>query len=415
MENRINSILKENNQEHIIKMLEKMDSEHRKNLENQILEINLKEVNNLYKELKNGYKEEINSIEPLSYVEKCKLTEEEKNDYENIGIEIIKNNKFAVITMAGGQGTRLGHNGPKGTYLLNLEDVFGKKVSIFEVLAQNFLRAKKTYNVDINWYVMTSNSNKEDTIKYFRENNYFDLNKDNIKFFVQNDIPVIDENGKIIIGEDYLIKTASNGNGGIYEVLEEQNILYDMTKKGIEWAFVSGVDNILVNPIDPIFVGLTIKNGDVIAAKTVKKIDPNEKTGVYCKKNGKIGVIEYNEISDDLRNARDLNGDLLYSQSNIISHLYSTKALYLLKDVNLNYHRAHKKMNYINENLEDVIPTEPNAYKFEKFIFDAFENFNNISIMSVKKEEEFAPIKNAVGNDSPETAIELYKRKEWDL
>ena len=312
-------------------MLEKMDSEHRKNLENQILEINLKEVNNLYKELKNGYKEEINSIEPLSYVEKCKLTEEEKNDYENIGIEIIKNNKFAVITMAGGQGTRLGHNGPKGTYLLNLEDKYGKKVSIFEVLAQNFLRAKKTYNVDINWYVMTSNSNKEDTIKYFRENNYFDLNKDNIKFFVQNDIPVIDENGKIIIGEDYLIKTASNGNGGIYEVLEEQNILYDMTKKGIEWAFVSGVDNILVNPIDPIFVGLTIKNGDVIAAKTVKKIDPNEKTGVYCKKNGKIGVIEYNEISDDLRNARDLNGDLLYSQSNIISHLYSTKALYLLK------------------------------------------------------------------------------------
>ena len=299
--------------------------------------------------------------------------------------------------------------------MLNLEDVFGKKVSIFEVLAQNFLRAKKIYNVDINWYVMTSNSNKEDTIKYFRENNYFDLNKDNIKFFVQNDIPVIDENGKIIIGEDYLIKTASNGNGGIYEVLEEQNILYDMTKKGIEWAFVSGVDNILVNPIDPIFVGLTIKNGDVIAAKTVKKIDPNEKTGVYCKKNGKIGVIEYNEISDDLRNARDLNGDLLYSQSNIISHLYSTKALYLLKDVNLNYHRAHKKMNYINENLEDVIPTEPNAYKFEKFIFDAFENFNNISIMSVKKEEEFAPVKNAEGPDSPATAIELYKRKEWDL
>ncbi len=408
MENKAISILKYNNQEHIIEILEKMNLERRENLINQILGVNFKEVNNLYNELKNGYKENINTIEPIKYVEKNKLLLEEKNEYDSIGSDVIKNNKLAVITMAGGQGTRLGHKGPKGTYMLNLEDIFGKEVSIFEVLAQNFIKAKSEYNVDINWYIMTSNGNKRETVKFFEDNNYFNLNKNNIKFFVQNDIPVIDENGKVIIGKDYLIKTASNGNGGIYEVLKEQNILKDMKDKGIEWVFVSGVDNILVNPIDSIFVGLTIKNGDMIAAKTVKKVDANEKTGVYCKKNGKIGVIEYNEISDELRNAKDENGDLLYSQSNIISHLYNIKALDLLTDVDLRYHRAHKKVPYIDNNLQEVIPTEPNIYKFEKFIFDAFENFDNISILSVNKEEEFAPIKNAEGNDSPETAMKLY-------
>lgn len=408
MESKVISILKENNQEYIIKILEKMDLENRENLVNQILNINFKEVNNLYNELKNGYKENINSIEPIKYVEKNKLTLEEKNEYNNIGSEVIKNNKVAVITMAGGQGTRLGHKGPKGTYMLDLKDVLGKEVSIFEVLAQNFIKAKSEYNVDINWYIMTSNENKKDTIKFFQDNHYFNLDKKNIVFFVQNDIPVIDEEGKVIIGKDYLIKTASNGNGGIYEVLKEQQILKDMKTRGIEWVFVSGVDNILVNPIDPIFIGLTIKNGDMIAAKTVKKIDANEKTGVYCKKNGKIGVIEYNEISDELRNARDENGDLLYSQSNIISHLYNINALELLTNVDLRYHRAHKKVPYIDENLQEVIPTEPNIYKFEKFIFDAFENFENISILSVNKEDEFAPIKNAEGNDSPETAMRLY-------
>ena len=415
MENRAIEILKSNNQEHIIKILERLDVENRNKLVEQILKINFKEVNNLYNELKNGYNETINTIEPLRYVEKNKLSDEEINKYNTIGSEIIENNKLAVITMAGGQGTRLGHKGPKGTYMLNLKDIFGKNVSIFEVLAQNFLKAKNEYNVDINWYIMTSNENKEETIEFFKENDYFNLNKNSIKFFVQNDIPVIDENGKVIIGKNYLIKTASNGNGGIYEVLKEQNILEDMKANGIEWVFVSGVDNILVNPIDSIFVGLTVIDGNMIAAKTVKKIDANEKTGVYCKKNGKIGVIEYNEISDELRNARDDNGDLLYSQSNIISHLYNIKALDLLTNVNLRYHRAHKKVSYIDENLHEIIPTEPNIYKFEKFIFDAFENFDNISILSVKKEDEFAPIKNAEGNDSPETAINLYKNNRLKI
>lgn len=345
-------ILKQNNQEHIIDVLDKISFEDSKKLINQILEFDFKEIENLYNELKNNQIQEIGRVEPINYIEKCKLEETEKFEYEKIGEKVILENKLAVISVAGGQGTRLGHSGPKGTYELDLEKVYGRKISIFEVLAKKFIKAKSDYNVDINWYIMTSNENNKDTISFFEKNNYFNLNKNSIKFFIQNDIPVIDENGKLLIGENYLIKTASNGNGGIYEVLKTRNILNDMKSKGIEWIFVSGVDNILVNPIDPLFIGLTIKDKNMIAAKTVKKLSPDEKTGIYCKKDGEIGVIEYNEISDELRNAKDNNGELLYGQSNILSHLYNIDALESLKDVNLPYHKAHKKASYINNNLE---------------------------------------------------------------
>jgi len=260
---------------------------------------------------------------------------------------------------------------------LGLENIFGKKVSIFEVLASNFIKAKSAYNVDINWYMMLSNENKYETVKFFVDNNYFGLPKHSVKFFMQNDVPLIDENGKVVVGKDFLIKTASNGNGGVYEVLESEvlqaedleasdefsfrkskngkenrplfqdfqesrpifqqdfqevlgvnnTVLDDMKNRNIEWIFVSGVDNILVNPIDPLFIGLTIKEGNLIASKTVKKTDANEKTGVFAKKNGKIGVIEYNEISEELRNAKDDDGELVYGQSNIVSHLYNIEAL----------------------------------------------------------------------------------------
>ena len=319
-------ILKQNNQEHIIDILDNMSFDDAKKLEKQIINMDFDKIDKLYDELKNGYDEKDKVIEPVGYIEKAKLNPQEKSEYEKIGNDIIKSNKLAVISLAGGQGTRLGHSGPKGTFELDLESIFGKKISIFEVLAQNFLKAKNEYNVDVNWYLMTSNENNKQTIDYFEKNNYFNLNKNCVKFFIQNDIPVIDENGKLLVGANYLIKTASNGNGGIYEVLKKEGVLTDIKSKGIEWLFVSGVDNILVNPIDPLFVGLTINEKNVVGVKTVKKIDANEKTGVYCRKNGKIGVIEYNEISDELRNARDDNGNLLYGQSNIVSHLYNIYA-----------------------------------------------------------------------------------------
>ena len=406
------NILEKHNQNEVIEILNKLADDKKEKLANQIIKLNLSEIDILFEELKNGYKEELLSIEPIKYSAKDKLNVIEFDKYNKLGREVICKNKLAVVTMAGGQGTRLGHEGPKGTFMLDFEGK-GKK-SIFEIVAENFVNAKQEYGIEINWYIMASYENKDITVDFFESNNYFGLNKNNIMFFVQNEIPVIDENGKVLIDENGLIKTASNGNGGIYEVLETQGVLSDMRSKFIEWISVSTVDNILTNPIDPILLGLTISEGNMIASKTTKKIDANEKTGVFCKKNNKIGVIEYSEISDELRNAVDENGELLYGQANIAAHLYSMEALEKLQTTRLRYHKAHKKGAYMNKDLEVIKPEEPNLYKFEKFIFDAFEFFDDMSVLSVNRNEEFAPIKNATGNDSPATALELYNKIKYN-
>ena len=385
--------------ENLLKIIKKMDKNKQENIIDELKNINFEEINKLYVQLKDTV--EVNDkIEPVEYVKK----EDVIGKYEIEGINAIKNNKYAVVTMAGGQGTRLGHNGPKGTFML---DINGTKKSIFELLSKNFVDAKIKYGVDVPWYIMTSSNNDEKTRNFFEENKNFGVK--NVQLFTQMDIPVLDENGKLLIGEDYMIKKAGNGNGGIYKALEKHGILEEMEKNGIEWVFVSGVDNILVKMIDPLFIGLTCAQGTEIASKCTTKVSPDEKVGLFCKRNGRCSTIEYTETTDEMRNAKDSNGNYIYGQANILQHLYSLKALKKLKDVELKYHIAHKKESYINEQLELVTPNSPNIYKFEQFIFDAFDKFDRMTLLNVSREEEFAPVKNATGADSPETAIKLYE------
>lgn len=398
----IQSKLKKYNQEHLLKILNNIDKKKQKELINEIEKLDLEEIKELYTELKQPEKTNY-KIEPIDYIEEGKMSEEEKEECNRLGLEIIKNNEYAIITMAGGQGTRLGHNGPKGTFMLNVE---GENKSIFKILSEKIKIVKDTLNVEIPWYIMTSNQNSKDTKDFFENNNYFGLNR--VKFFLQEDIPVLDEQGKLLIGENYKIKKAGNGNGGIYKSLKNQEILNEFEEAGIKWIFISGVDNILMKLIDPLFIGLNIKNGTEIASKSATKIHVDEKTGVFCKKDGRCGIIEYSEINEEIKNKINEDGILIYSQINILAHLFSLNSLKKLKDVKLKYHLAHKKNSYIDENLNVVIPTEPNTYKFEKFIFDGFEQFENMTLLNVKREREFAPIKNSTGNDSPETAIKLY-------
>lgn len=398
----IATTLKHYNQEHLLDTIQKMNSEQQQKIIQELENIDFEEINNLFSQLKTKI-EKNDNFEPVQYFEKKDII----GKYEDKGIEIIKNNKYAVITMAGGQGSRLGHNGPKGTYML---DINGTQASIFEVLSQKLIDAKIKYGVDIPWYIMTSNNNDAETKEFFKNNNFFGLNK--VKFFKQMDIPVLDENGKLLIGKDFLIKKAGNGNGGIYKALYEQGILEEMENGGIEWIFVSGVDNILVNMVDPLFIGLNYVQGTEIASKPTTKKSPEEKASVFCKRNGRSSIVEYTEISEEMKNMRDALGRLVYGQIDIVSHLYSLNALKKLKDVKLKYHIAHKKSAYLDKNLKLVTPDSPNTYKFEQFIFDGFEEFEKITLLSVERDKEFAPIKNATGNDSPETAVNLYIKEK---
>lgn len=398
--------LKEYNQEEIINLVnEKFSNEESEKLFEQIERIDLDQITDLYKNAKKIPEIDESKIEHIQYKDLNSLSEDEFKKYKQIGIDVIKNNKYAVITMAGGQGTRLGHKGPKGTF--KVHTVNGDKY-LFQIIVESLQKANKKYSVTIPWYIMTSEENNKDTIDFLDNNNYFGYDKQKVHFFKQGKVPMIREDGNIVIDKNKLIKEASDGNGSIYKSLKDSGLLNKMKSDGIEWIFVGGVDNILLRIVDPILTGLTIQEHNLISSKSVVKKDAKERVGVFCKLNGVPKIIEYTELPEKMAEEIDSNGQLMYGEVNILSHLFNIKALEKLADVKLPYHTAHKKSNYLNKDGVFVEVTEPNAYKFESYIFDGFSYFDNMSILRVKRSDEFAPIKNATGSDSPETAIELY-------
>ena len=383
--------LKTYNQEQIIKEIEEMDNTEQEQIVKQINEIDFEEVEKLYNLTKKEQTVKSGKIEPINYIDLEKISKEEKESSKKLGEQIIKRNQYAVVTMAGGQGTRLGCKGPKGTYKL---DIGEKGKYIFEIITENLKKSKEMYGILPYWYIMTSKQNYDDTVSFLEKHNFFGYEKEKIKFFKQGELPMLTEDGKMII-ENNKIKTGSNGNGGTYAAMKEQNIIDDMKSKNVKWVYICGVDNIMVNPIDPIFIGETIHNNMQIASKSVAKAYPEEKVGVYCKRNNKPSTVEYIELSEEMRNKRDNNGELVYGEANIISHLLNIEAIEKITNYKLQYHIAKKN----------------GLYKFETFIFDAFEHFDDMLVMRVKREDEFAPIKNKEGVDSPETAKEIYERK----
>ena len=400
-------ILKANNQEHLLNYLKMANENGKKELIKEIENVNFDELKELYKISKKDKEKALESqlIEHIKFVDKYKMNEDDFNKYKEAGEKIIKNGEYAVVTMAGGQGTRLGHNGPKGTFLL---DVKPKPKYLFEILADGIKRANEKYEVTLNWYIMTSTENNKKTEEFFEEHNYFAYPKDKIKFFKQGNLPLISEDGKLLVDENLHIKYAADGNGCIYKSMRLDGVLDDMKQKGIKWVFIGAVDNALLNMVDPILLGLTSCDGNQIGSKSVVKRSPEEPVGVFCKRNGKPGVIEYTELPTEMAHEVDEEGELLFGESHIMCNLYSIDALDKISKEKLPYHSAHKKAPYMNEKGEFVKVTKPNAYKYEAFIFDGFTYFDNISILRGRRNEDFAPVKNAEGPDSPATAVELY-------
>lgn len=397
-------IVEKYEQQHLLNYYENLNDEKKEELLNQIFEVDFDLVNNLYKNI-NNTRELKDKITPITYMDKEKMNQGDLEKYKNKGIETIKNNKYAVVTMAGGQGTRLGHNGPKGTFMLEVSPV----KSLFEIFCEKLKKIQEKYGVIVPWYLMTSKENNNATVEFFEKNNYFNYPKDAVKFFVQGEIPMIDTNGKVILTEEGLVKNAANGHGGIFEAMFKNGIVADIKKRGVEWIFIGPVDNPLVQMTDELMIGIGVEKNVMAVGKSIVKAGPEEKVGVFCKKNGKPSVVEYTEITKEMSEQRDNNGELVYGESHINCNLFNIKAIEKIGDEKLPYHTAFKKATYMNENGEIIKPTEPNCYKFETFIFDSFEKLDNMEILRGKREEEFAPVKNKQGVDSPETAIKLYK------
>ena len=401
--------LKEYGQNHIVNILEKLDETKKQELIEQINKIDFHQMMELYQNTKKEIKFKEGKIEPVPYLDKAKLTKDQREEFDKLGEEIVKNNQYAVVTMAGGQGTRLGHTGPKGTFKL---DVYGKGKYLFEILADNLQEANKKYGVVINWYIMTSKENNADTVEFLEKNNYFGYDKNKVTIFKQSELPLVDTEGKFLINKEYKIKEASDGNGGTYSSLRASGCLADMKEKGIKWVFIGSVDNALLKMIDVTLLGMAVKKGVQIASKSVAKANPQERVGVFCKMNNHPKVIEYTELPEKMAEEVDSDGELKFGESHIMCNLYTIDAIEKISKEPLIYHTAFKKNSYIDENGKEVIPTEPNSYKFESFIFDAFEFFDDIAILRGKREDDFAPVKNKEGVDSPKTAKELYE-KYW--
>ena len=398
-------ILKKYDQEHLLCLYEELSNEEKDLLINQILEINFDEILKLYKNSMNNNFPLTQKISPLYHFEKKSFSKSEIDYYTKIGEEELFKKNFAVVTMAGGQGSRLGYKGPKGTYMLDLNPV---KKSLFEIMCDDIKNYNKKYNIVIPWYIMTSEDNDKPTKDFFEINNYFGYSKNDIFFFTQDKLPLVNVEGKLILQEPYLIKEASNGNGNVFSSMKKHDIISQMKNNGIKWISFGGIDNILLKNVDAFFLGLTIAKKEKIASKSVFKKGALEKTAVYCKKDGKPSILYYEDIDLETSEQKDENGVFLYRESNMLSHLMSIDAVEYVSNKKLPYHRAYKKNAFVNFEGMKQVPDKPNTFKFENFIFDAFSYFDNMLLLRVDENEEFAPIKDFTGIYNPDTAIEKY-------
>lgn len=402
----VEQTLKKYGQEHLLNQYYRIkDEKEAEAYLNSLLTINYQQVQMLYDKCEEKPSFLSSSIEPIEYVDKAALSDSAYEKYSKIGAKAIEDGKLAVVTMAGGQGTRLGHNGPKGTFDIGLDS----HKSIFELLTDTMKEAREKYHVDIPWYIMTSDENNDQTVGFFEKHNYFGYPKSCVSFFRQGKLPMVSTDGKILIGEDGKVKEAADGHGGVFISLRKEGMLYDMKSRGIKYVFIGGVDNVLVKPVDSVLMGLVEEEHADAAGKSLIKANPHEKVGVFCKRDGRPSVVEYSEISDEMAEATTPSGDLKFAESHILCNLFSLDAIERVSKKELPYHIALKKASYLDSDGNVVTPTEPNAYKFEAFLFDAFESLRNMLIFRVKREEEFAPVKNAEGVDSPATAKELYE------
>ena len=388
-------------QEHLLQYYEEINEEQKKFLLRQIEDLDL----SLLELIQDGAKEvEKGKLEPLGAVTLEEIAKK-RDEYEKTGLEAIKACKVGAVLLAGGQGTRLGLDKPKG--MLNVG--VNKELYLFEQLVNNLMRVVKKADAWVPLLVMTSEKNNEDTTKFFEENDYFGYNKDFVFFFVQEMAPSVSYDGKIYMEEKDKLSTSPNGNGGWFSSLVKAGLLDKMEQLGVEWLNVFSVDNVLQKIADPVFVGATIEAGCVCGSKVVAKANPNEKVGVLCLEDGRPSIVEYYEMTDEIINSRDEEGKLLYNYGVILNYLFEIKTLTRIMNENMPTHVVEKKIPYMDEDGSQVKPAEPNGYKFETLVLDMIHMMDNCLSFEVERNREFAPIKNRIGVDSLDSARELMR------
>jgi UDP-N-acetylglucosamine/UDP-N-acetylgalactosamine diphosphorylase len=309
-----------------------------------------------------------------------------------------------AFTVAGGQGTRLGFDGPKGMFQISPV----RNAPLFQIFAESLLGVERRYGRRPRWYVMTSPSNHAPTIDFFRANGYFGLAADDVMFFPQRQMPAFLPDGKIALNEPHRVALSPDGHGGSLRALSESGALEDMRQRGIEHISYFQVDNPLVKTFDALFIGLHILLNSEMSSKAVTKADDLERVGNFCLADGKLTVIEYSDLPEELAHARNPDGSRRLDAGSIAIHALARAFVERLTGAGalagLPWHRADKRMPVVAADGKIATPQQPNVVKLETFVFDAIPLARNPLLMYTLREEEFSPVKNATGVDSAATA-----------
>lgn len=405
--NEAKKVLEKYGQEQLLKYYDELNDAQKASLLKQIEGIDFSLLN-LIKDNEESKKGVITPLESAVTIDDI---EKNKEKYTNIGISAIKEGKVGALLLAGGMGTRLGSDKPKGMYNIGLT----KDVYIFEMLIKNLMDVVNQTGAWVPLYIMTSEKNNDDTIHFFEEMNYFGYDKDYVDFFVQEMAPAASFDGKIFLEEKDRVSTSPNGNGGWFISFVNAGLAEKAKAAGVEYINVFAVDNVCQRMADPCFLGAMIDGGYRSAAKVVSKAAPEEKVGVLCLEDGKPSIVEYYELTEEMRYQTKEDGDLAYKYGVILNYLFNMEDLEKNLNSNLIVHVVKKKVPYLNEAGEKIKPETENGYKFETLVLDMVHMMDNCLAYEVVREKEFAPIKNKTGVDSVESARELLKLNGVEL
>ena len=394
--------LAEHGQEHLLRYYDTLTPEQQQHLLEQIANLHLERPQF---QNRNAMTQKRGTFAPLGAVTLEEIAEK-ADEYRRIGIQAIRDAKVGAVLLAGGQGSRLGFDHPKGMYNMGkTHDLY-----IFQCLIQNLKKVTDEAQAYVPLMIMTSEQNDAETRAFLAEHDYFGYSADNVHFFKQETEPAVGEDGKIFMNAPDQIVLSPNGNGGWFSSMQKAGLLNLVEEIGIQWLNVFAVDNVLQQIADPVFLGATIASGCASGGKVVSKANPDERVGVLCLEDGKPSIVEYYEMTEEMRTLRNADGTLSYRFGVILNYLFRVDALMHTLGSDFPLHIAHKKIPHLDESGALVKPIEPNGYKFETLVLDMVHMQDSCLAFEVDRTKEFAPVKNAEGVDSVATAQALLEQ-----
>jgi len=415
---RANSLLSRHNQEHLLNFYDTLSSSRKQALLEQIEGLDFENIPFwLENYVKNPSPAQVSAdLAPAKAYPAVPDDIELQGKYQQarkLGTQIIKAGKVAAFVVAGGQGTRLGFDGPKGN--LPISTVKGK--TLFRIFAETIRAASAKYDTALAWYIMTSPQNHDQTVEIFKNNDYYGLSESDVFIFQQETLPNFSLDGKILLADEATIAASPDGHGGSLKALYCSGAIADMKKRRVEYISYFQVDNALINIFDPLFIGLHASDGASMSSKALVKTGPTEKVGNFCLADDRITVIEYSDLPYEQSGKVNPDGSLVFQLGSIAIHIINTAFVEELNagSFRLPIHRAVKKIPYIDSNGRKIAPSEPNGVKLETFVFDALPLADKSIILETIRSQEFAPAKNASGTDSVEVAKNMMTARaaEW--